>query len=662
MDPMMYAILGVLGLIVIYAFWYSAHASIARFYSWIRIAQFGVFVLGRTGWGALTGLGLVGAAFGLRMKKEYAPYAKWAAILGAYLVLQYGVSLVTHSAWGCVAGLVVVGGAFGAGQMGVPRKYTGAAMVVGLMLTVGGGLGGLFASWFGFFLGSDPEFIEWKHIQFSTLIANGFTLVAFNIPLCFFIMRRSLATNPTNHKHFGKTQDYTLHTFTDEQAQHYPHLKLFRKIDLTSRSIHTGKYRMADTEKDFAIKHKLLDRVGKGDEFKVNRDRAAEVFRKQLGRLWRTPKDLTKWEAAVLAVLLPRIAALDPKMSEEDYKEALATTDRLLAQYWRDAGDSYDVKTDRIQMNMTDAVATLRKYWNHRTVRPYFKQHAYVYTLIYAMLNDARRLGVLPANEFRWLRVADRRMWIMVDNVGRIVAFTEVAGIYSHFLYESKQKRAVERFAIDGSVKGLIEGVDSYKFTEDEIAQINGQLAEAEAKDTVDPNAVSVIRQTLLLGCLRVRSPELTDMIDVALLSEKGEVLYRQQCKPQVAIELIRAQHPAVDDARLAEIVSAPPSPVVAKQVLEKVNGHDLVMYYGDEVKLFPGIERSAVSVRVLEEQGESVGLQGAAIMEGVVDEPPKIGSADAAANLVRMLWLKVREAEMRAQASQQERNGNAPS
>ncbi|KVV07416.1 hypothetical protein WK77_16650 [Burkholderia ubonensis] len=639
--------------VLVYAFWYTAHEFIAGVYSAVRIGQFSIFVLSRTLWGAIAGVLLLALAVVLKFKKEWAPYAKWAAIAGAYFVGEYAVTRVTLSAWGSLVGVAVALLAYLFGWMGLFKKYTGPAMMVGVLLAASGVVGGIFTSWFYFFLRSDTPFIEWAHLSKSSVIANAFTLFAVNIPLAFWVMRRSFTTNPTNHKHFGKTQDYTLHTFTDEQAKHYPHLKLFRKLDLTARPINSGKYRMADTEKYFAIKHRLLDRVDKGNEFKVNRDRAAEVFRRQLGRLWRSPKDLTKWEAAIIAALIPRIAALDPKMPEEDYKEALATTDRLIAQYWSDAGESYDPKTDRIKLNMDEAVAVLRKYWNHTTVRPYFKRHAYVYTLIYAMLGDARRLGVMPANEFRWLRVADRRLWLTIDNVGRITAFTEVAGIYAHYLHEAKAKRAIERPAIESAIKGLVEGVDSYKFTEDEVEQINEQLRGAEEKPTVDPKAVAVEKTTLLLGALVVKSPERNDVIDVAILSEKGEVVYQQICKPQVAVEYLRDQH-GIGDEQLAKIVGAPTSAAVVQKVLEVVNGHDLVAFYGDELPLFPGIERSASSVRVLQDPEEPESVQAAVMMEGIAQQPPTVNSAEDCARLVRELWLKAREAEMRADAQRQ--------
>lgn len=650
LDPHWMLALILLVLVLIWAFWNAAHTQIATVYSWVRIGQFGIFALSRSPWGVLLGIVMLAGASGMLALKVAPQPARWVAIAGGYLSAEALLNQITGSVWGVFAGLALV--VVGVTMMTLrlsPGIGRGVAYVGGL-LTISRLVSGIFSSWFNFFLGSNPALIEIPHITQSSLIANVFTLLALNIPVGVWIMRRSLATNPTNHNHHGKARDYTLHTFTDEQAKHYPHLKLFRKLDLTNQSINAGKYRMADTEKQFAIKHKLLDRGTKANVFTINRERAADVFRGQLGRLWRAPKDLTKWEAAVLSVLLPRIAALDTKMSEKDYKAALETTDRMLSKFWKNAGDSYDKETDRIQLDMEEAIQVLRKYWTSRSVQGYFKRHAYVYTLIYAMLSDARRLGVLPPSEFRWLRVADRRLWLVIDNVGRITAFTEVAGIYAHFLNEIKRKRAIEKPAVDAAVKGLVEGVESYKFSEEELELVNTQLKEAEQQASVDPKTVAVQKQRLVLGMLKVRTPTLLDMIEVALVNERGELVHRQMCKPEVAVELIREQH-EISDEQMAKIVGSPTSMEAKRKLLEVVNGHDLVAFYAEEVAMVPGIERSAASVRVLEDPDEPLDLQSTSLMEGITEGSLTIRAAETAAKLARQIWIKYQEAELRAEA-----------
>jgi intracellular multiplication protein IcmP len=479
--------------------------------------------------------------------------------------------------------------------------------------------------------------------------ANGFTLLVLILPLCVWTARRSLHTNPTNHLHYARTADYTLHSFSDEMGKIYPHVRLFRKINPTARSIDDGQYRMADTEKQFAMKHALLDRAGKDGGYRVNDDRASAVLREQVGGLWRSFRDLSKWELAVLSVLMPRIAATDNEMPDDEYKVALATTTNLVASYWEVADRTYDVKADRLDIDITQGIAAIRRYFRSPKVAKYFRKHAYVYTIIYAMLNDARSLGVLPSNELRWLRVVDRRLWLVINNVGRSVAWTEISGVYGHYVTEIKKKRAIEKVDVGNAVKGLREAVEGYRFSEDEVVRIEAHLkAEEKARMVVDPKTVAVERKTLILGALRVFNDGKQDFLEVALIAEDGSTVYSQRCQPNVPREAIERDYHLTDED-ISALLKMPVSESVYKRLLELVNGQDLVAFYRAECALVPGIERSAASVRTLEDPDDGMDLRTSAVMEEVIDRSHEIHTAVDAAKVVRLLWIELRKAEMRA-------------
>ncbi|HDR9140939.1 hypothetical protein WK80_16095 [Burkholderia multivorans] len=510
-------------------------------------------------------------------------------------------------------------------------------------------MGGIYASWFDFFVGSDPSLIQWGHLTDSSMWANGFTLLAFVIPMCVWTARRSLHTNPTNHLHYARAADYTLHSFSDEMGKHYPHVRLFRKINLTARSIDEGKYRMPDTEKQFAMKHALLDRTDKSGVYRVNSERATAVFREQLGTLWRSFSDLSKWEIAVLSVLMPRIAATDVEMSDVDYKAALETTNRLVASYWEVGDRTYNTETDTLDVDVTEGLAAIRKYYRSPKVAKYFKKHAYVYTIMYAMLNDARSLGVLPSNELRWLRVVDRRLWLVINNVGRTVAWTEVSGVYGHYVHELKKRRSLEKMEVGNAVKGLCEGVEGYRFGEDEIAKINAQLHEEEkAKMVVDPKAVAKERKTLILGSLRVRHDGREDFLEVALIGEDGSPIYSQRCQPSVPREAIERDYHLTDED-VSALLKMPLSQDVRKRLIELTNGQDVVAFYRGECALVPGLDRSAASVRTLEDPDDGMDLRTAGVMDEVIDRSHEIHTAVDAAQVARLLWIELRKVEMRA-------------
>lgn len=511
-----------------------------------------------------------------------------------------------------------------------------------------------FHAWFEFFWKSDRSLMGWVHLAGSSLLANVFTLLFVIVPAAVWMAKKSLATNPYNHKHFGRTKDYTLHSFTDRMAEHFPHLKLFRKLNLTKHSINTGKYRMADTEKQFAIKHDLLDRV-KGNEFKVNRDRSVEIFRGQMGKLWTSYATLSRSEYAIIAALIPRLAATDEMMSEDEYKTALATTESLMAGYWRSAADSYDTDKDKLSIDLDAARNSVRKYGKHPKVMKIVKAHAYVATIIYAMLSEARTLGVLAACDMRWLRVTDRRIWLLYNNVGRIVAFAEVAGIYCHYLHEQRNKRAMERPQVDSAVKGLIEAVDSFKFSDLEIDEVNKRLAAKEEaeKVVIDLKAVEKTRRTLVLAVATVGSASKVDVLEAALITENGDTIYNERCKPAVDIDEEARRAFGLGDAELVDIVKRPEPAKLKEKLLELCNGHRVVVFNDAAGAAVPGLDRSAGELvscaALLGGEGAGTVYDAGAVMQLSVPVPGK-RSAMAEAKACREVWIELQKRALRAQ------------
>ena len=56
--------------------------------------------------------------------------------------------------------------------------------------------------------------------------------------------------------------------------------------------------------------------------------------------------------------------------------------------------------------------------------------------LIASLLEMARIDGVLASAEFLWLKPVDRRMWYMLNCVGRQTAVAEIAGLFAHWQAE----------------------------------------------------------------------------------------------------------------------------------------------------------------------------------------------------------------------------------
>jgi intracellular multiplication protein IcmP len=101
-----------------------------------------------------------------------------------------------------------------------------------------------------------------------------------------------------------------------------------------------------------------------------------------------------------------------------------------------------------------------------RRVKPLLERHAYVYTMMAGLLEEARTPGVLASCDFRWLKPKDRRLFYTMNCVGRRTAFAEVAGIFAHWLAEKSTGRALYVPYVAEAVRGLKEAMDQFVYEE----------------------------------------------------------------------------------------------------------------------------------------------------------------------------------------------------
>lgn len=86
---------------------------------------------------------------------------------------------------------------------------------------------------------------------------------------------------------------------------------------------------------------------------------------------------------------------------------------------------------------MADIDECCRVSATHPAVKRIIDRHAYVGTVMSALLEAAReRYGALATGDFRWMKVIDRTLYYVLDQVGRRVAWTEASGVRAHFALE----------------------------------------------------------------------------------------------------------------------------------------------------------------------------------------------------------------------------------
>lgn len=94
-------------------------------------------------------------------------------------------------------------------------------------------------------------------------------------------------------------------------------------------------------------------------------------------------------------------------------------------------------------------------------------KHYYEKCVFSALLEEARKTGVLATAEFIWLKKVDRDLWYMLSQTGRTASFCEISGAWAHYLTEKKVGRKIAtpmvHKAIDAADKYLFETHDNYK-------------------------------------------------------------------------------------------------------------------------------------------------------------------------------------------------------
>lgn len=72
-----------------------------------------------------------------------------------------------------------------------------------------------------------------------------------------------------------------------------------------------------------------------------------------------------------------------------------------------------------------------------------------------ALLEFAREKGVLPTQEFIWLRPVDRTLWYTLNQVGGRTAWSEAAGPWSHYYYEDALGESIPEPEVGDALVGL---------------------------------------------------------------------------------------------------------------------------------------------------------------------------------------------------------------
>lgn len=260
---------------------------------------------------------------------------------------------------------------------------------------------------------------------------------------------------------------YDMDRLANQEKENWPQISPVMKLDLVKEDINKGPWAMAMTPMQFAKHYKLITvemipdkkspwKAQGSHKAIVNKERAQRLFISQLGPQWLGVDQLPPHTQALFAAFAARI--------EHDSTSASAMIRQLA------------VSSANGRIDYTGATKLLRQYLKSKAVQRCVTRHAYVYTVMASMLELARTDGVFASVDFLWLKPIDRRLWYILNCVGRQVAFSEVAGIFAHWLAEKEMGRPLHSPMIDEAVNGLELAMDRtvYMPVEDEELPVAG--------------------------------------------------------------------------------------------------------------------------------------------------------------------------------------------
>lgn len=248
----------------------------------------------------------------------------------------------------------------------------------------------------------------------------------------------------TSHR-FQKV--YNMEELKKQESQNWPEITPVLTLDLLKEDLDSGPWAMARLPLDFCKEHDMLT-VGIGEEgkqvWKLNMEPAYRVFSLQVGGMWRGMQALPIYLKALMVIFLAR-ALREREIANHFLKQIAAS-----------AGHG--------KLDFSGVEDQLKKYENCKPLKWLETRHAYVGTLMAALLEISRIDGVLATAEFLWLKPVDRRMWFMLNSVGRQTAVVEVAGLFAHWHAEKKLKRPLKNPMVKEAVHALDEEVQKILF------------------------------------------------------------------------------------------------------------------------------------------------------------------------------------------------------
>lgn len=302
---------------------------------------------------------------------------------------------------------------------------------------------------------ADPNSIDWAQLVDVMGNVGAYT----RIPICLLLLISAVVLYKSDvTMRFRRA--HNMKTLRAQEQANWPCIMPVVKEDLAKVDINTGPWAMALSPLEFARKFDLLKKEdplldnptpGQAPEMTagIRRVDAKRIFTLQLGAAWEGFDRCPMHVRALAAVFMARM-----NRDRQAANMILAVLDKT---------------TVEGKPNYAIALDTLKKYQNTESVQEIVSRHAYLLTVMAALLAASRQDGVVPSAEFLWLKIIDRRLWYMLNCVGRQTPFAEVAGPFAHWRAEQAMKRRTLVPMIDEAIRALEIAVKEVKLAPKEF-------------------------------------------------------------------------------------------------------------------------------------------------------------------------------------------------
>ncbi|WP_100550888.1 type IVB secretion system coupling complex protein DotM/IcmP [Caedibacter taeniospiralis] len=230
---------------------------------------------------------------------------------------------------------------------------------------------------------------------------------------------------------------HNMKTLTEFTGEYNPMALSVINLQLSQMELTSGAWSMGLSPFEFVRKNRLIS-----EHKKLDRNKTYQLFLKQLGDKWSTLGRLNFCQSAILAACCTYIVG-DRKQAES-FVKGIATVVK-----------NGKVTTQQKSQLIHSIKALVAQHYKHETIQTIVSQHAYINTVIAALLQEAKAGGIVPPSLFLWIKPLDRTLWYIINNLGRKSVFIEAAAVSMHFNNERRVGEKIEYPAIEQLVTEL---------------------------------------------------------------------------------------------------------------------------------------------------------------------------------------------------------------